>query len=148
MVMGHTFYFDHLHQLIYGFHMPLFFVLSGYCIEKKYTIRDFVKKRFKSLMLPFLYFAIIEVAIIAVAKGRFSWSFFYPDIGHVLWFLPVMFVAVTTIYSLARMSDKIVILLVLSMCMFGGIITDMMPKLPYSLNSILFAFVGIGGGIC
>lgn len=45
---------------IFLFHMPLFFLLSGYFFSAKDTIRDFLIKKIKSLLLPFLLFYILS----------------------------------------------------------------------------------------
>ncbi len=39
---------------IYAFHMPLFFLISGYLYNQKVTWHDFLKKKFFSLYVPFL----------------------------------------------------------------------------------------------
>lgn len=127
--------------------MPLFFLLSGYCIKKKYTILDFIKKRFKSLILPFFYFAVIEILMTTSIKRQFLWEYFYPNIGHTLWFLPVLFISITIVYSLILLNDKIILLSVLFLFFQGGIITNAISQLPYSMKSIIFASIFTGGGI-
>ncbi len=146
VVLGHTCYFDYFHKLVYCFHMPLFFLLSGYCIKKKYTILDFIKKRFKSLILPFFYFAVIEILMTTSIKRQFLWEYFYPNIGHTLWFLPVLFISITIVYSLILLNDKIILLSVLFLFFQGGIITNAISQLPYSMKSIIFASIFTGGG--
>lgn len=48
---------DIIHHVIYSFHMPLFIFLSGYLFYKRkkdnWKIIDYIKKRFKRLILPF-----------------------------------------------------------------------------------------------
>lgn len=39
---------------IYQFHMPLFFLISGYLFNSKTSIREFVIRKIKSLYLPFV----------------------------------------------------------------------------------------------
>src|SRR5262247_1929309 len=43
------------YQVIYSFHMPLFFFLSGYFIKTDISFFEFFKKRFHSLLKPFLF---------------------------------------------------------------------------------------------
>lgn len=43
-----------LKSSIYSFHMPLFFILSGYFMKEGIEIRLLIKKLFKSLMVPYL----------------------------------------------------------------------------------------------
>ena len=66
MVMGHSLNMNSkLRTFIYLFHMPLFFLISGYVIKKDnfYNIKQFVLKKLKSLYLPFLKYTIIFVIL-------------------------------------------------------------------------------------
>lgn len=65
MVYGHT--FGYLRNYIYLFHMPVFFVVAGYCWKSKHSesiheVEKYVFSRFKRLMLP--YFLINFVFIV------------------------------------------------------------------------------------
>lgn len=56
MVVGHTHCPNYLRQLIYLFHMPLFFLFSGYFFNRKYLNdkKTFIKRKLKSLYLPYV----------------------------------------------------------------------------------------------
>lgn len=60
MVLGHiltpTGFGNFVYRIIYAFHMPLFFFLSGYCFKTYYleNTRSFFYKRVKSIYLPFV----------------------------------------------------------------------------------------------
>lgn len=61
MVVGHS--GSPLKTWIYLFHMPLFFIVSGFCIRDRYseTIADmwnFVKKKIRALYIPCLFFTL------------------------------------------------------------------------------------------
>src|SRR5688572_19153575 len=90
-------------RLIYSFHMPLFFFLSGYFINTAVPFFDFFKKRFNSLLKPFfftiflIYFTSISfekmgfnTAITRIVKSLYG-SGYYLDWVQ-LWFLPHLFV--------------------------------------------------------
>lgn len=70
VVLGHAMtYFspdmDSGVRVIYSFHMPLFFILTGFVSThsyKKYRFSEFLKRKAKSLMIPYLYFALVLVA--------------------------------------------------------------------------------------
>lgn len=55
MVVGHA-KMPYIVDFIYMFHMPLFFVLSGYCFKEKYLndFRQFTLRRINGLYFPFL----------------------------------------------------------------------------------------------
>ncbi len=92
-----------IHQVIYSFHMPLFFFLSGYFINTSIPFFDFFKKRFHALLTPYLftifliYFTSVSfekmgfnTAITRTVKSMYG-SGYYLDWVQ-LWFLPHLFV--------------------------------------------------------
>jgi polysaccharide biosynthesis protein PslL len=89
-------------RTIYSFHMPLFFFLSGYFLNTAVPFFDFVKKRFNTLLKPFLftifliYFTSVSfekmgfnTAITRTVKSLYG-SGHYLDWVQ-LWFLPHLF---------------------------------------------------------
>lgn len=62
MVVGHSGCPKWLHDFIYAFHMPLFFICSGYFYKPISTIEGlftFWKKRFKGLYFPYIKWSIL-----------------------------------------------------------------------------------------
>src|ERR1041384_5770408 len=91
------------HKVIYSFHIPLFFFLSGYFINTSISFFDYFKKRFHSILKPYL-FTILLIYFVSVsfekmgfqnALGRIAKALYgsihYIDWGQ-LWFLPHLFV--------------------------------------------------------
>ena len=91
------------YRLIYSFHMPLFFFLSGYFLNASVPFVDFLKKRFNSLLKPYfftiflIYFTSlsfgkmgIATALQRIAKSLYA-STIYIDWVQ-LWFLPHLFI--------------------------------------------------------
>lgn len=60
MVLGHTGTSEHISTIIHVFHMPVFFILSGYCFNetKNSDVWSLVKKRFMTLIVPYFFFGI------------------------------------------------------------------------------------------
>lgn len=56
MVLAHCSHFILVYQIVYSFHMPLFFIVSGYCFKEKYLHEPyaFVWKRIKGLWWPYV----------------------------------------------------------------------------------------------
>lgn len=81
---------------IYMFHMSLFFILSGVCFSDKYLDRkvDFVRKRFMSILLPFLLLKGLAYAVIYFLPWNGAAAFIdhYHLLGT-LWFLKCLFLA-------------------------------------------------------
>lgn len=59
VVMGHMGYSEEVRTLIYGFHMPLFFMLSGMFVSTKDNFHQFLLKKMKTLLVPYLCFNVI-----------------------------------------------------------------------------------------
>ena len=58
--MLENYYCQLLHDLIYSFHMPLFFMIAGYCYSCR-DYRSYVKRKFMRLMLPYIAFNVIDM---------------------------------------------------------------------------------------
>lgn len=73
---------------MYGFHVPLFFVISGLLFDlSKYDKITFLKKRCKSLLIPLLFWDILQGLLLNQIPNHDHFK-----IG-VLWFLLVLFFA-------------------------------------------------------
>lgn len=57
VVLGHT--SNILHNWIYSFHMPLFFMLSGMFHKNEKNYKEFLDKKIKSLLVPYFTFGIV-----------------------------------------------------------------------------------------
>jgi fucose 4-O-acetylase-like acetyltransferase len=92
-----------VHQVIYSFHIPLFFFLSGYFINISIPFFDFFKKRFSSLLKPYffiiflIYFTSVSfekmgfnTAITRIVKALYGTGHYIDWVQ--LWFLPELFV--------------------------------------------------------
>ena len=42
-------------QFVYGFHLVMFFLLSGYTLKRKPLTVDYVNAKFSRLMIPYFY---------------------------------------------------------------------------------------------
>lgn len=60
MVIGHTIKNKYILNIIFSFHMPLFFLISGYFFKKD---KNVIKKGFKRLIIPYIVTAISIIAI-------------------------------------------------------------------------------------
>ena len=99
VILGHAIQFtipeyrDNLaFRLIYSFHMPLFFFISGYLANRGCYKSGVIRKRAIQLLLPFVVWAIISPLLKqgTLDLGRVLTAIEYPDNG--LWFLYNLFV--------------------------------------------------------
>lgn len=64
MVFGHTGFSTYWVWFIYAFHMPLFFIASGWTSNwTKYNIRKFIFHKMRTLLLPFIIYSCIVLII-------------------------------------------------------------------------------------
>jgi polysaccharide biosynthesis protein PslL len=84
------------------FSIPLFFFISGYLFKSDVSFKTILKKRFDSLLKPYLFTAILVSLVYLFFKGApsFLWYFFWIVFGNSpnlpkyalhLWFLPCLF---------------------------------------------------------
>ena len=65
MVIGHALPKGYVAwEVIYTFHMPLFFIMSGYCFKEKYLddAKSFVVRKIKGIYVPFVVFSMACMA--------------------------------------------------------------------------------------
>ena len=75
VIWGHLMYVtvEPTHKFVYGFHIPLFFFMAGMVFNPaKYTFGNFVKRRARTLLLPYVIFSVLSWALWAVCKAVLS----------------------------------------------------------------------------
>ena len=126
--------------------MPMFFFISGY-LFKNYEFKNLFKRKFNSLIKPYLYFGLLNALLcILLVKGfeiedYFKKFFFFNNTGlpiaGALWFLTCLFFVNIIFWVLNRkIKNKYLLGLVLLIIA----ITEYYCKisLPYSLDAALF----------
>lgn len=66
IVLAHAMPPEHVvWRVIYTFHMPLFFIMSGYCFKEKYLedAKQFVVRKIKGIYVPFVAFSMAFLAL-------------------------------------------------------------------------------------
>ncbi|MBP9988946.1 MAG: acyltransferase family protein [Ruminococcus sp.] len=131
VVVGHLWdklpFFDVIHCILYAFHMPLFFIISGMLFKNTYTkFSVFLKKRLKTLICPYILFAVISwmwyVFTYAVLPRRFTsaaltkcagWfgQIFYAQystkvMNTPLWFVTSLFALEIIYYFISKIKNK------------------------------------------
>lgn len=92
VLLGHAHASQPVTDFIYTFHMPLFFFLSGclFSFEKHPNFKEFAIKRFKGLMVPYLWINLITYLFWLFAGRNFgedatiSTTWYSPIIGGIL----------------------------------------------------------------
>ena len=158
VMSGHS-VIEWLYSVIYTFHMPLFFFVSGYVAKKLITKPiakiELLKQRLIRLMVPYCVWAAIylPMKIVMAEHVRFSdeykwYSFFLgnnPD-GQ-LWFLYVLFVI--SVFMILFVTKKNITAFTI-LFMIGSFLAPLIPysigftsiTLTFSLYQIGFFFLG------
>ena len=128
MIIGHTHVWNPIVQWIYGFHMPLFFMLSGYLFDpqKWFTsgYRKYLFKRAKNYLVPYFiwcgvcYLLNLPMLITTYHGDRLpaallqnlGWiltsvrrdGVFLPQNCTALWFLTCLFLSAQVLYWLVK----------------------------------------------
>ena len=166
VIMGHTVKSRLINHFIFSFHMPIFFLISGYFFRKK-TPEICIKQNIKRLIIPYIFtclgviffnilFAILEGQTGTIPKSTLRYffaslygsgndqnnPFFIPQIGAI-WFLLAMFIALIIFNSIVDLKYYMVIVSVLA---YIGYKTSQFLWLPFSVQSALVALVFIALG--
>jgi len=163
VVLGHAPISMELKGYIFSFHVPIFFFVSGYLFTiKKYpNFFGYLKKKFKTIILPYIYFSIISAALFAgfqyygenklsIDLKNLALEFIFARRNNItyniaLWFLPVLFTVSIMFYLLKKLlRDDVLVLtitLILSAIGFLYFKTLSEPKLFWTFDSSLYYLV-------
>lgn len=164
VVLGHCSRVEHMTGYIAAFHMPFFFLLSGFFLfNKEVPMREFVVKKVKTLLVPCMCFGLIlstystlidwlrphaDIPLGLRYIGLFINMREYPFPGS-LWFLPCLFLVEVILYGLHKVIKgkwAFVASLVLLTCLGIGLHAAYGKGLPWSLDIALLVcgFTALG----
>lgn len=144
MVMGHIGFGQMFDKYIHSFHMPLWYILSGYFLDVNSDIRKYFRKKTKTLLIPYAFWGILYEVIWSLNGGNQWLGMLFPNsieipINGALWFLPSMFFVDIIGFSILKyFSYRYAVLTIGILAVMGGL---HIFKLPLSLDS---ALVGVG----
>jgi fucose 4-O-acetylase-like acetyltransferase len=146
---------------IFSWHMPLFFLLSGFFIKTECGPVDFFNKEFKRLIVPYFIFSLFALIMETIKRvlldraplnfndefvGVFIWMDMDMPItsyAFVLWFLPALFVARYITYIILKYIKNILIQAFIVLSLFSISFTVQLPfAIDNGLNALLFVWFG------
>ncbi len=148
MILGHAAIPEPLSNFIYSFHMPLFFIASGWMTNwNKYSISDFAIRKAKSLAVPFIIYSSIVLVLLEQVKKSiyggnnmiFSWLCDGWQ-GYALWFIPVLFMSLFIVrftYLISKGWGRVVVCICL--LIIGVSLKYFKVTLPWSLSTVPYA---------
>lgn len=170
IVCGHTITYsshcDLIYKILCGFHVVLFFILSGYTfkIKEDETFLKFVEKKFKRIMIPYFIWAILflipffifgeKVSNTLGAKANFElgnqlFNVLYGNGNSqalkqntALWFLPALFSMEFIYYWIIRLirkkSNLVKILMIIPLLLIAFIANSYLKFVfPWGINTVL-----------
>ena len=157
-----------INRVVYTFHVPLFFILAGYFINKKKSIGEFAKSRAQALLVPYSATCIVMI-IAGIAAGiviygpagawqgvNWLWACFYGSgnsfdlLFHIkavgaIWFLLALFWGSVLFRCSLEINKWIRAVFILAL-FAAAFYTRKIIWLPFSLQpgmcSVLFIYVG------
>jgi fucose 4-O-acetylase-like acetyltransferase len=163
IVLGHAMNGYGLWHWLYGFHVPLFIIVSGMLFKTKPLNRFFetVKKKFFSLMIPYYIFSAISIPLYFVLSSKVSdinqlslaqciygmlWA--NSETGVMkwnlpLWYLPMSFIMQITAFVLIKKDDnkKLTIYLIVSLIVSTLLYySDTITNLPFGIETAVYLF--------
>lgn len=151
VVMGHVEYVNStLRQFISAFHMPLFFLISGILIwerqEQKRSLRELIKHKLRSIMLPYAVFSLLSFVIegsrIAI-KGLAEWPVVFRQLYQslclqgvsTLWFLPALFMSELIFIAIHKKTKNGWTIVIVSAITATVVYLNTLEKTVYSLHA-------------
>lgn len=173
MVLGHVYDTpDEVNLIIYSFHMPLFFILSGFVFNKPAYSKSFglfLGRKAKSLLIPYIVYALLNLVLNSLWKlfwlhEPLTFEYYSRNIRGILfcysnlenmpncspiWFLLALFISSLILYWLVKIDWKIntiiLVLFVIICSMLTSVYEDMTVfpwKFPVFLMGTVFLYVG------
>lgn len=164
VILGHCHIPDKAWNAIYSWHMPIFFLISGFFYRER-PFLDLVKAKFNTLLKPYFY-TCIGIALIEGAKALiahhsvwvtmrnwllagiygsyFGVKFGFNFIGPI-WFFPALFFTMVLLHTSLRLKHpfSVIFVILLSLCGYFG---SKWIGLPGSINqgmiALPYAYIG------
>lgn len=149
LVLGHCVVkTDYVHKFIFSFHIPLFYVLSGYCfnVVKYKNLMEVVVKRGKALLLPYCIFWLVGLTVtLLIPEWREALTFRglvvdlyqgYPSSMHLTstWYLVSLYLITSVFYIMYMIASKLKLKCILYI---GVALSGFMGYMIYIVKSIM-----------
>ena len=149
---GHILYeatIPEINQLIYAFHVPFFFILSGFVfsINSKTSFLDFITKKFARIIVPltiFTFLSLFTALYIDHLEDKtllMKWFFYYDGTypyNMPSWFFITLFCVYLISYFIRLCEHKtwMKVILMLSFFTFGYLIYKQIAYIPADVNAL------------
>jgi acyltransferase len=164
VIIGHTPIDPIARSIIYAFHMPLFFFISGYFFsaDKHKNVKNYTISKFKTLLIPYISFSIIAFLFLRflfdqpIAKRVFLEEMIISKRNNIsfddpIWFLTSLFTIEIIYYLLAKYikNSKALLLIIILIAFMSTVVFKVFSGgniLPWSLDQSLYYLIYFGFG--
>ncbi|WP_423681082.1 acyltransferase family protein [Undibacterium sp. WLHG33] len=119
VVLGHNWIITHnhgeLYRIIFSFHMPLFFFLSGVVFKSNSSFGSFFISRADALIKP--YFVVLSVwGLARIAIAAATWQPYFSGVLYAtgntiewvpLWYLPHLFICLLAVFAICKLLKQL-----------------------------------------
>lgn len=168
IILGHQGYYE-ISKIVFTFHVPIFFFITGYFFNKRQELGDFIKKRVRTLLVPYAVTCIVIILLAVVleilrggenvvsvalewgyaslygAGDSYTEPFYIKQIGA-LWFLLATFWGNVFFRIALNMKKHIRIVFVLALFTFGYWTSAHLFWFPLSIQAgccaTMFIYIG------
>ncbi len=152
MIMGHVGFGGIFDKWIHVFHMPMFFVISGY-FWKDQPFLSMLKKKARTLLIPYFIFGLFHLVIQFMRIGHIDTHEFYlllwentaeggVPIAGALWFLTAMFFSEVLFWCVQKLKGYAALIASVLVSIAGMICATYLPfRLPSALD---VGMLGVG----
>ena len=169
IIIGHL-GIEKINRIVFTFHVPIFFFITGYFINRKRTIKEFVVNKIKTLLIPYVCtcFVIIVLSVligivrhgssVAVSSGlqwiyasiygagdSYTEPFYIKGIGA-LWFLLASFWGSVFLRITLNTKKEVRITIILILFVIGYCTPKILFWFPFSIQAgccaTLFMYIG------
>ncbi len=156
MVICHTSVPHTFDSIVHAFHMPVFFIVSGWCFnaDKNSKVIPFIKKRVKTLVVPYFFWAVVLFSVWQILFAFYDRARMFPideflyyllysnaeysPFCSVQWFLTAMFFASLIGSAVINLFKNSLIKLLIStagLMVLGWALPHILPvRLPLALD--------------
>lgn len=153
-------------RFVHVFHMPVFFIISGFCFKEKTSAGKFILKKTKTLLIPYFFWGtvlygawsliyyILNRKSEIVSLNTFCYSIFNNNTNVspyacVQWFFTTLFIANIIFYVIVLILKKhrLLLIVMISVCAYvGWMMHYLTERLPFGLDVSFMAvfFIGVG----
>lgn len=159
IILGHSIQYGAINNWMHSFHVPLFFLVSGYFLKSKTESLDFFHKKWRQILKPLLFTHIIcflalgAVFLISSRQNPFNLRWFCGQLLFlkdyslpVIWFLYALLWGQTMVHFILKYCEKYHLCITLLLFLASNSISDYVEVVPLcllqGLSSSIFISLG------